>query len=58
MYVLIWHDCDIHAYELNEDIYMIDEVKTNNPYSKKNNPIYNVGVKCLYLFNYILTNEL
>ena len=37
---------DVHAYKLNKDLYMIEEVKTNIPYIKKNNPLYYVGVKC------------
>ena len=46
LYGFLRHCHDIHAYESNEDVYMIEELKTNIPYSKANNPPYHVGVKC------------
>ena len=42
----IWHSCDIHAYKLNEDVYMIEKVKTNLPQSKTNNPPYYICIEC------------
>ena len=32
--------CNIHTYKLSEDVYMTEEVKTNIPQSKTNNPLY------------------
>ena len=39
MYSFILHSCDINGYGLNEDLYVIEEVRTNIPYSKTNYPL-------------------
>ena len=46
MYGFIWHSCDINEYNLNEVVYIFEEVRTNIPESKTNNPLWYVDVKC------------